>query len=90
MKIETTQRVQIKKEELRKLCAKKGISIYRLSQLAGVSYEHLLRLNQGMFSMSYDYWLKIRNILDQQNKNKTYVKNQNPQNPQCENRQANP
>lgn len=59
----TIKTVSIKKVDLKKLCAKKKMSIKQLADKAGVSYEHLTRVSNNIFSMTSEYWDKLKKYL---------------------------
>lgn len=49
--------------DLKKLAARKKLTLQELAKRTGVNYEYLLRCSNGLFSMSEEYWQKIKKHL---------------------------
>ncbi len=59
----TIKYVTIKKVDLDKLLEEKNLTLTQLAKKAGVSYEYLIRINKDKFTMSEDFWNRIKKYL---------------------------
>lgn len=56
--------VNIKEQDLHKLCKKAGISLGELAKQVGMNRSQLARYANGYIPMSFARWVQIKNVLD--------------------------
>lgn len=59
----------IAEKDLDQICKRLNISRVQLAQEAGVGYEFLSHANSGRFPIAEKSWYKIKQVLDQHEKN---------------------